>query len=72
MWPGRKGPPGGRPPPPPPAPTPRVGGAATAVVRPLPDAAGTDATVTAFDTALGKVLRELVAWTLRTGESAAA
>ncbi|HEX6011357.1 MAG TPA: ABC-type transport auxiliary lipoprotein family protein [Geminicoccaceae bacterium] len=37
-----------------------------------PDAAGTDATIAAFDTALGKVLRELVAWTLRTGESAAA
>ena len=37
-----------------------------------PDAPGTDATIAAFDTALGKVLRELVAWTLRTGESAAA
>ena len=38
----------------------------------VPDASGTDATIAAFDAALGKVLRELVSWTLRTGESAPA
>jgi cholesterol transport system auxiliary component len=32
-----------------------------------PDAPGTDAAIAAFDAALGKMLRELVAWTLRTG-----
>jgi cholesterol transport system auxiliary component len=37
-----------------------------------PAATEIDAVVTAFDTALGRVLRDVVAWTLRTGRSPAA
>ena len=37
-----------------------------------PEGQGIDAVVAAFDAALGRVLKELVGWTLRTGESAGA
>lgn len=37
----------------------------------VPEAAGLDATVLAFDEATGKVLKDLVVWGLRAGQSAA-
>jgi cholesterol transport system auxiliary component len=48
-----------------------VGGESFAADRP-PTGAGVDPVVAAFDEALGRVLKELVAWTLRTGKAAGA
>ena len=37
-----------------------------------PEGSGVDAVVAAFDVALGRVMKELVGWTVRTGETAGA